>query len=356
MRHVKRLFGLLIVIFVISSCASKKTGEEDEVTIKTDTVKIYGQERSITFPGKVRASADVNLAFRVGGTILRVSVDAGDQVRKGQLLAEIDPRDYEIQLAATEAEYKQIKGEAERIISLYEKNSISPNDYEKALYGLQQITAKYEAHKNALTDTRLLAPFDGYVQKRLFNEGETLSAGMPVVSLINKDYPEVEISIPGADYVRREEFESYVCTSEMFPEVSFPLELMGITQKANLNQLYTMRLRFRPVSGHIYPTPGMSVTVALKYKEKESMLTSVPVSSLFGDESGTSVWIYNKETGTVSKRLVKPSSILTNGIVVISDGLKPGEIVVSAGVNSLEEGQPARPLPAVSPTNVGGLL
>lgn len=356
MNYLKRWTGLWMMTAFIASCSPEKAEKNNGVTVKTDTVNVYGQERAITFPGKVKASADVNLAFRVSGTLLRVPVHAGNQVKKGQLLAEIDPRDYEIQLAATEAEYRQVKGEAERIISLYEKNSVSPNDYEKALYGLQQITAKYNAHKNALSDTRLLAPFDGFVQKRLFNEGETVSTGMPIVSLINKEYPEVEINIPGTDYIRREEFDSYTCTSEIFPDVFFPLELIGITQKANLNQLYTMRLRFKPTSDHTYPTPGMSITVSLKYKEKESMLTSIPISALFGDMSGTSVWVYDKETQTVSMRPVKPSGILTNGIVIISEGLKPGETVVSAGVHTLREGQQVQPLPAVSPTNIGGLL
>ncbi|MDH6356164.1 efflux RND transporter periplasmic adaptor subunit [Parabacteroides sp. PF5-9] len=356
MKQLWRLFGILILGVFLFSCSSRKEKENVVATIKIDTVKVYGQELSVTFPGKVKASADVNLAFRVGGTLLRVPVEAGTAVRKGQLLAEIDPRDYEIQLAATEAEYNRIKGEAERLISLYEKESVSPNDYEKALYGLQQITAKYHAHKNALADTRLLAPFDGYVQKRLFDAGETVSAGMPVVALINNTYPEVEVSLPISDYIRREEFDTYTCTSEIFPGVTFPLTLSGITRKANLNQLYTMRLVIKPIAGQTLPTPGMSVTVTLNYREKESMLTLIPLTALFGQGENGSVWVYNESSGTIAVRRVKAMHVQTNGMVVISEGLRPGEIVVTAGVHSLKEGQVVKPLPQVSSTNVGGLL
>lgn len=353
----KVVLGLLGVLpILLLSCSSGKTNQETIVTVKTDTVRMYGQELSVSFPGKIKAAADVSLAFRVSGTILRVPVEAGTYVRKGQLLAEIDPRDYEIQLSATEAEYKQIKSEAERIIALHEKQSVSPNDYDKAFYGLQQITAKYNAHKNALEDTKLYAPFDGYIQKRLFNAEETINAGFPVISMINTGLPEVEINIPSSDYIRRHEFDTYSCTVDIFPDVIFPLELIGITQKANMNQLYTMRLRLKPIVNHTSPTPGMTTTVTLKYKESESILTMIPLTAIFGDNERSSVWIYSKNTKTVSARIVKILEVKVNGTVVISEGLKPEEIVVTAGVNSLHEGQVVELLPAVSPTNIGGLL
>ena len=129
-----------------------------------------------------------------------------------------------LQLAATEAEYKQVKAEAERVIRLYEKQSVSENDYDKAVSGLQQITAKYNAHRNALADTRLTAPFDGYVQKIHYDAGETVAAGMPVVSLISSSAPEVEINIPASEFIRSDEFKTYRCSSEIYPDREFPLE------------------------------------------------------------------------------------------------------------------------------------
>lgn len=75
----------------------------------------------------------------------------------GQLLAELDPTDYQVQLDATEAEYKQIKAEAERVMALYKENGLLPAN-DKAVYGLKQITAKYQHHKDQLGYTRLYAP------------------------------------------------------------------------------------------------------------------------------------------------------------------------------------------------------
>lgn len=324
-------------------------------SVKTDTVRIYGDSPRVTFPGKIRAASDMNLAFRVSGPILRMHVDVGSYVRKGQLLAEIDPRDYEVQLAATKAEYQQIKNEAARITELYEKQSIAPNDYDKALYGLQQISAKYNAHKNALADTKLLAPCEGYIQKRLFQPSETVSAGLPILSMISNANAEVEINIPSSEYIRRDRFESYYCSVDIFPDKSFPLHLIGITHKANMNQLYTMRFRLVGEEKNM-PGAGMSTMVTIQYKPEGSQRVSVPLSSIFESDKGSTVWVYNQSTETVSSCPVNVSQILIDGTAVISMGLREGDIVISAGVHSLKEGEKVKLLPATSPTNVGGML
>ncbi|MCD7937421.1 MAG: efflux RND transporter periplasmic adaptor subunit [Tannerellaceae bacterium] len=346
----------IMALCLLTGCRKEKQSSVVVKSVKADTVVVYGESARVTFPGKVIAASDINLAFRVSGPILRMHVDVGSYVRKGQVLAEIDPRDYETQLAATRAEYQQVKGEAERIIGLYEKQSVAPNDYEKALYGLQQITAKLDAHTHALADTRLTAPCDGFVQKRLFEAGETVSAGLPVVSMISSGTPEVEINIPSADYIRRDRFDTYSCTVDIYPGRSFPLELIGITRKANMNQLYTMRFRLAGNEMEL-PGPGMSTLVTIQYKPENSGTVSVPVTAVFESGTGSSaVWVYDPVRECVNRREVKVSQILSAGTAIISSGLQPDELVISAGVHTLQEGERVRLLPPVSATNVGGML
>lgn len=352
---MKKYLILTSLVFLLSGCGNKQQNKVAIRSVKADTVCVHGLAKSVTFPGKVVASSDINLAFRVGGPILRINAGVGSYVRKGQTLAQIDPRDYEMQLAATEAEYNRIKNETERITSLYEKQSASPNDYDKALYGYKQISAKYEAHKNALADTRLLAPCDGYVQKCLFETGETVSAGMPVISMIGAGTGEVEINIPSSDYIRQDDFDSYYCTVDIYSEKTFPLELTGITRKANINQLYTARFKFIGNEQNM-PGPGMSTMVTICYKSEDVQTVSIPLTSVLKSENGAAVWVYNPNNETVSRRLVTLSQILTDGTAVVSAGLTAGEIVISAGVHSIKEGEHVKLLPPVSITNIGGML
>ncbi|NDV45834.1 efflux RND transporter periplasmic adaptor subunit [Paludibacter sp. 221] len=348
------LLGGIIILF--SACKSEKTPKTEIKTARVCTALVYGENHTVTFPGKVKASSDINLSFRISGPISNIHVNEGEFVRKGQVLAEMDDRDYRIQFSATEAEYNQIKGEAERVIKLYEQESISENDYEKAVAGLQQITAKYNAHKNALADTKLIAPFDGYVQKRWYDKDETISAGMPVFSIISIGEPEVTVNIPVGYFIQRDKFDSFTCAFDVYPETVFSLDLISINQKANLNQLYTMRLKVRANGNKSLPTPGMSTMVSISFKPENSHLVCIPMTAIFEKDGQSAIWVYNPTQQTIQFRPVKLSEILTDGTVVISEGLQAGETVVSAGVHTLQNGEHVKLLPEISQTNVGGML
>ena len=346
----------LLVALIISSCGSNGEQKEIVVNVKTDTVKVYGSGKSAAFPGRIKAGDDINLSFRIAGPIATINVSPGNYVRKGDVLAQIDPRDYQIQLAATEAEYSQIKNEAERIIKLYEKKGVTENDYYKAVYGLEQITAKYGSHKNALSDTKLVAPYDGYVQKTYYSANETVGAGMPVVSMIGISTMEVEINIPSIVYAKRDEIESFVCTSDIYPSKEYPLEIAGMNRKANLNELYTVYLNMKTPKGYPPLTPGMNVKVEVKYKSTMEDRFLVPINALISGKTGNSVWVYNADNGTINKREITTEGINNRGSAIVLTGLKNGEIVVSAGTSSLKEGQKVNPLKKQSETNIGGIL
>ena len=172
------LTGILVVL--LASCSQRTQITDSKPTVKIDTVLSAGGQTALQFPGRVKAAQDISLSFRVSGTILRMYVNDGTYVRKGQLLAELDPADYQIQLDAAEAEYQSVKAEAERVMALYKENVTTPDANDKAMYGLKQITAKYNHAKDQLEYTRLYAPFSGYVQKRLFKTSAVI--GFPSCS------------------------------------------------------------------------------------------------------------------------------------------------------------------------------
>lgn len=346
----------LLLLLIISSCGNNDEKEEVVVNVKTDTVKVCESGESAVFPGRIKAGADINLSFRIAGPIASINVSPGNYVRKGDVLAQIDPRDYKTQLAATEAEYNQVKNEADRVIALYKKEVVTESNYYKAVHGLEQITAKYEAHKNALADTKLLAPYDGYVQKTYYSAQETVGAGMSVVSMINTSSMEVEINIPSADYAKRDEIESFVCVSDLYPDKKYPMSLAGVNRKANLNELYTVYLNLKTPKGYPPLTPGMTVTVYVEYKRAKEASYIVPINALISAKTGDAVWVYNENNNTISKREITTKGIDNKGNAIVVEGVEAGDIVVSAGASSLKEGQKVNPVKRHSATNVGGML
>lgn len=346
------LIGAFSLFFL--SCSKEKTSQDHELYVKVDTVKTNDTQGLMLFPGKVKPAEDVSIAFRVSGTIQRFHVKVGSYVHKGQLLVEMDPRDYELQLSATEAEYKQVKAEAERVMALYSDNSTTANNNDKAVYGLQQITAKYNNHKNQLADTKLYAPFDGYVQSLLFDEHETVGAGMPVLAIINNSTPEVEINVPASTYMQRDQMDSYSCSFDVFPNETFPLSFICVNQKANANQLYTMRLKLGNSSSGKKPAAGMATMVKITSRQSASSQLIVPVTALF-QEKGKS-YVFVVKNNVLEKREVLVHEFKSNGTAIINSGIAVNDVVVSAGTRHVHDKDKVKVLPAPSPTNVGGLL
>lgn len=356
MRHLNLLvLGTLAVM--LAACGQRTQTADSKPTVKIDTVTSADEQAAIQFPGRVKAAQDINLAFRVSGTILQMKVDDGTYVRKGQLLAELDPTDYQIQLDATEAEYLRIKAEAERVMALYKENVATADANDKAVYGLKQITAKYNHAKDELEYTHLYAPFNGYVQKRLFNPHETIGAGMPVLSMISEGTPEVEISLPAAEYIRRQQFTGYTCTFDVYPGQEYSLELISVTPKANANQLYTMRLQLNNNGKQPVPSPGMNTMVTINCATPGVHNLILPGGAVFSKDGKSAVFVYDAASGTISSCEVSVIRLLSDGrSLVTSDCVKPGDLVVASGVHHVKEGEQVQPLTPASETNVGGLL
>lgn len=348
--------SVLFAAFALAACGGHKERPAEVQIVRLDTVAPGETQTVLQFPGRVKAAQDISLSFRVAGTLERVHADDGSRVREGQLLAELDPTDYQVQLDATEAEYRQVKAEAERVMALYAENGTTPNANDKAVYGLKQIEAKYKHHSDQLAYTRLYAPFSGYVQKRLFDAHETVGAGMPVFTMVSADAPEVEISLPASEYIRRERYSQYHCTFDVFPGQTYALRLISIAPKANANQLYTVRLQLVP-EGKEVPSAGMNTMVSIGCAPEGDPVLSVPTRSVLHENGRSYLFIYDEANGTVRREEVSLMQLLSDGYSLVrSDALKPGDRIVSSGVHHLKDGERVKPLPSATDTNVGGLL
>jgi len=273
-------------------------------------------------------------------------------VRRGQVIAQMDDRDYRVQLAAAEAEFTQVKAEAERVMALFADSVGTANNYDKARYGLQQITQKLQHCRDQVADCVLRAPFDGYVQSVLREAHETVGAGMPVISLIGDGLTEVVINIPASETLRRDEFASFSARFDVLPDEQFPLQLLSIARQANVNQLYEVRLGLQ--GRHPQITPGMSTMVRLNYKNEGVNPISIPLSAIHRATGVSSVFVF--ADGKVRLKTVILGQVHNNGSVEVLDGLEAGQQIVVSGVNTLTDGETVRPAPRPSKTNVGGLL
>ena len=223
---MKRPFYLLFCL-LLGACRGAGEGAAPLPAVRIECVAEAAPSAAAEYPGRVRASEEVRLAFQTGGTLRRIVVDEGAFVRRGELVAELDPADYALQLKAVEAEWSRIEAEARRVMALYADSVVTADAYDKARYGLRQATARRDHARKQLADTRITAPFDGYVQRRHCDPPTVVAAGMPVVTLLSTAAPEIEIHLPAADYVRRDAIERCEALFDYLPGRSVPLRLLG---------------------------------------------------------------------------------------------------------------------------------
>jgi len=349
--------ALIFIFPVILVSCSGHNETRDKLIRKVRVEQITPSDSLIkrSWPGTIKEVCKADLAFRVAGPIKDISIREGDYVRKGQLIARIDPRDYEIQLQVAKAQYDQVKAESERVIKLHEMKSVAGNDYDKAISGIRLVSAKLKNAEDQLNDTRLQAPFAGYVEKINFSEGEIVDAGMPIASLIDVSQFEVDVDIPVSFYVKRDKFLSFYGIQESVSKSEFPLQLTGFDKKADNHQLYEMKFRFDP-GERSGLAPGMELEVNIVYKNHIDGSLDVPIEAVFNNNGEAYVWIYYPAGGVVKSRKVETGMLTGKGKIQIVRGLNPDETIVVAGVNLLVEGQQVELADPVSVTNVGGLL
>lgn len=350
----RRILNVILPLAVglLTACNNAHKTLDEAQPVKTATAIASDGARTVIYPGRTLSPSEVNVAFRVAGPIERVLVKRGDRVSKGQLIAELDPRDYEVQLAATEAEYAQAEAETRRIAALYEEQATTASNYDKARFGLQQLAEKLQNHRNQLADTRLTAPVSGYVRERLHEPGETVSAGMGVVALAADGAGvEVEIHLPATAYRHIGHLTSATALIEGL-ENPLPLTLISVAQGANASQLYTIRFAAGSAQGL---TAGLSASVALTFTEgdDDAHLVSVPSTAVFSQEGQCYVFVVNG--GKALRRQVHVEALHTDGNMDIQ-GIGAGDTVVSAGVHHLTDGQAVEPISEPSADNVGGLI
>lgn len=355
MRNFHLCLTIVGLCFMTSCNLSKEqTTKEYIKLVKTAEVIETSSLKEKQFPGIIEEAQEVNLAFRVAGPIDEILVKEGDYVKEGQLIARMDSRDYQLQYQAAKSQVQQVNSEYKRIAELKKRNGVSDNDYEKMKAGKDMANTKLSNAKDQLEDTKLYAPFSGYITKVNFKDGELVNHGTPIVSIVDISMLKVEIEVPASFYIYRDSISNFECTQENIPNEVYTLKLYGNNIKANSNGLYKLYLYHTPEEGCIL-APGMNVNVTVIFNSKHATHLSIPINAIVKGDNGDFVWVVNEDS-TINKRDISADDDIQYGMVTVSTGLYAGEKIVVGGLHQLKEGEIVRVVAKPSPTNIGNLL
>lgn len=347
---------VVIAVFLLVSCKETKVVEEKRKSfVKSEVVKSISSSGTHLFHGVVAEKDDVMLSFRVGGPMTTLKPNVGDYVSKGELIASIDERDYLIQQRQTRSLLKQSKAEFERYSELYKKGKLPENSYDQAKMGVEQSQVAYDNATNQLNDTKLYAPFSGYVSEIMMDNYETVGPGAPVISLIDITSMRITLNVPASQLAIFDAQSIIKADIESIGVTDIEVFVKSVGHKAGPDDLYEVLLEL-DTNSNTAIRPGMSAEVQVKPTVQKSMRMSIPVSALLTDGESHSVWVIDPQSSRVSRKEVQISSFGAGASVNISRGLKLNERVVTAGIHSLQEGQQVEVVKQVSETNIGGLL
>lgn len=372
-RGAAALVAGLMLALVSAGCSESQANKMQENKtirpVKAVTLCRPGENTAWRFPGTVRSLRDVDLSFRVGGPVVTLAVDRGEKVQKGDVIARIDPRDFEVavatltanlavsraQLKEAELQYRRYKTlRAESAAAQATFDSITAT-YEVAGASVDAAEKRLEEAKNSLDDTVLIAPFDGYVHEKFIENHETVAQGQPVISIVDLDHMEVEVAIPEGMLPIVKRIGGIACRFDALPGETLTATVKELSKNPNpSNRSYPLYLTLNENAGHRI-RPGMASEVTLTARDLEAGF-AVPETAVVNTvEDGSFVWVVDEKEMAARQVSVELLGADRKGLRI--DGpLEEGMQVIAAGVRGLSDGRKVKVLPEVSSTNVGGEL
>ena len=359
-RNKFRLFKLLVCLFLFVSLLMGCSRQDQEVKLPPRPVKVFrvgktSEGRMTPYAGEVRTRFETTLSFRVAGKIIARPVEIGDRVRKGQLLAKLDTSDYRLSVESIKAQLKSAvadrdfaKDDLTRYRELLEQKVISNPDFDRhqtaytnAQERVAALGAQLKQTTNQLHYTELSADRDGVITALEVEKGQVVAAGQPVVKLAQLDEKEIHFDIPEQRISEIKNHQRVDVSLWSDDERKFNAEIREISASANPASR-TYRAKATLLDGQEEAHLGMTATVWIASDKTEQI--AVPLSAVFTSQDQPKqqkVWLVDEVSHHVKAVPVQIGIALADELTAV-EGLKAGQLIVSAGVQRIKEGQTVR--------------
>lgn len=348
---------IVATVLFLGGCEQPAPPEEMPVkSVKTITVDAPAGERIRYFSGRVAASSSALLSFPVSGTVERIAVNAGDRVKRGQLLASIDARSLALEVESAKADLRKAQALLTQSSNTLRRNEELRKSGFVGEAAVEQSVADVAAARSdvafrksrldkavvALGDARLEAPFAGVIGERFVQPNEEVAAGAPVLSLLGEDKLDVEVSVPEIAIAGFAAGMQAIVTFSALPDQRFRGKVREIGRVAGAGNVYPVKIALETAPRKL--RAGMTAEVALVAKDVAGRENGfrVPVSALRpGDtpEQGH-VFVFDDAAGVAREIPVRVVSVRENDVVI--SGVEAGDVVIVAGVAFLSDGQRVR--------------
>ena len=340
---------LFLIIFIFTAC--KKDTVEVIRAVKIQEINsIQDENFNIDFPAQISPTQKTILAFKYAGKIKSINFESGDFVKKGQVIATMDDKDYKVNLEAFSKKYEAAKAVAQnaetqfaRAEKLYKGEALAKKDYDNALMQknvaistFKEASAGLENARNTLNDTKIIAPYDGYIDKKIVEVGTVVPEGGPVISFISNEITDISVNASSKDieYIKN---ANGIIFKDNLSEKTYPLKVKSVAQNPDpINLTYSVTFTFSNLSEGEKFLSGQTGTVTISVKNNGNQEILIPLDELFED-NGSNVYLFKK--GIAVKTAVEIGELRETDKISIVKGLKSGDKVIVAGVSKLADGE-----------------
>jgi len=363
-RAIKRIWkmlpalSLILLIIIIIVMSSKIKSERDRVA--AEKLAILHKERPpvnvvvldvkpssiydrIDLPAQVEPWVELKIMSEVSGRAVKVAAKEGSHVKKGDLIAQLDPRDYENTLASARAEYELAKLDLERNRSLYSEQLITKAQIDQAKAKVETFNASVKNAELGVERAAIRAPISGLVNHLDVKEGLFMNDHDPVGIILDNSRVKVTVGIPEADVNEIKKLSHFDVSIEAIGNRTLKGRKHFLSQSPEtLAHLYKLEIEVDNSNGAILP--GMFARVNIVKREVKNSF-SVPLYSVImrSDEQ----YIYVEKDGIAHVRMVQ-TGILEGWKIEIEKGLSKGDRVIVVGHRNVDEGQKVNVVRAVS--------
>ncbi|RWA82104.1 efflux RND transporter periplasmic adaptor subunit [Mesorhizobium sp.] len=341
--------GLIVAAFSLAGCSQEKAAVVQEVVRPVKVVEIGEAQttRQLDYSGSVRARTEMNLGFRIAGKVTERLVDIGQHVNEGDVLARVDPSDYELSVKSAEASLDAAERQVEtvdlarkRAEQLYAKNFAPKSQLDQATLSYDQAVATRDAARSTLAQaenqvhyTDLKASKAGIVTAISADIGQVVGAGTPVMTVAVDGEKEVLIAVPEMDiagFRPGKEVKASFWSDDALTLDGKVREVAGSADPQS--RTFAVRVSL-PNDPRVLL--GMTANVAATVGSK-AQLVSIPLTAMAEKDGKHIVWTVDRASDTVHPRPIKIANFTADGVAV-ADGLKQGDVVVAAGTQFMTE-------------------
>ncbi len=362
MRHDSRIGKSVVALFVLGgliSCANDEAPPPQALRpVRFESVAASGGTRERTFSGAAQADVETSLSFRVPGLIQRLLVRNGYRVEEGQLIAELDPTDYELQvqeaeaaLLQAEARARQTDSDYDRVRGLYENRNAAKADLDAARAAAESARAQIDASvkrleqaRSQLSYTRLRAPTAGSIGRVPVEVNENVVAGTEIALLTAGSRPVVNVAVPESIIGEVTRGDRVSVSFDAFPGRDFEATVTQVGVTAT-ELATTFPVQVQLVEATTDVRSGMAADVSFSFGIADGRQRYlIPPQAVLEDRGGRFVFVVEPSgegKGMIHRKPVEVGDLTGEGLEVL-DGLVDGDRVVTAGVSQIHEGLEVR--------------